>query len=41
MFSCLLILIDNHKTALIPSQKNTALFYQKNKRDCINNESPE
>ena len=32
MFNCLLILIHNHKTALITSQKETALFYPKIKK---------
>ena len=39
MFSCLLMLIHNHKTALIHSQEKTAFPSKKKKKrkDCINN----
>ena len=32
MFSCLLMLIHNHKTALIPSQEKTAFPSKKKKK---------
>ena len=33
MFSCLLMLIHNHKTALIPSQEKTAFPSKKKKKE--------